>query len=277
MNLPNLNLYTVSDSSGETVIAVSKAVISQFDNITVQEYMWPLVRSKEQIDEIAAALEKKPGIVIYTIINRELREHLKLKCKDLGVKCFSPIANIIAEVCSYCGVVASKKTPEKEILSDLNYFKKIDAINFTVNHDDGQQNKDFNNADILLTGVSRTSKSPTSLYLAQRGYKVANWPIINGVEYDFSSISKPLVIGLTISIERLLQIRQYRLMGQDLKNFKNNYTDATSIKDEIKYANRIFKKNNFPVIDVTSKAIEEISAEIINLYFAKKGGHLITI
>jgi [pyruvate, water dikinase]-phosphate phosphotransferase / [pyruvate, water dikinase] kinase len=277
MNLPNLSVYMVSDSSGETVIAVTKAVISQFDNIEVQEYMWPLVRSKEQIDEIATALQKNPGIVIYTILNKELREHLKLKCSELNVKCFSPIANIISEICSYCGVLTSKKTPEKEILSDINYFKKIEAINFTVNHDDGQQSKDFNNADILLTGVSRTSKSPTSLYLAQRGYKVANWPIINGVDYDFSLIDKPLVVGLTIGIERLIQIRQCRLMGQDLKNFKNDYTDATSIKDEIKYANRIFNKNNFPIVDVTSKAIEEISAEIINLYFAKKGEHLITI
>lgn len=281
MTHANLNLYTVSDSSGETVIAVSKAVISQFDNITVQEYMWPLVRSKEQIDEVIASLEKKAGIVIYTILNKELREYLKLKCKKLNVKCFSPIANIISEICLHCGVETSKKTPEKEILSDLNYFKKIEAINFTVNHDDGQQNKDFNNADILLTGVSRTSKSPTALYLAQRGYKVVNWPIINGIEYDFSLISNPLVIGLTISIERLLQIRQYRLMGQmrgqNLRDFKNDYTDVTSIKDEIKYANRIFKKNNFPVINVTSKAIEEISAEIINLYFAKKGEHLITV
>jgi regulator of PEP synthase PpsR (kinase-PPPase family) len=277
MNLPNLSVYMVSDSSGETVIAVTKAVISQFDNIEVQEYMWPLVRSKEQIDEIATALQKNPGIVIYTILNKELREYLKLKCSELNVKCFSPIANIISEICSYCGVLTSKKTPEKEILSDINYFKKIEAINFTVNHDDGQQSKDFNNADILLTGVSRTSKSPTSLYLAQRGYKVANWPIINGVDYDFSLIDKPLIVGLTIGIERLIQIRQCRLMGQDLKNFKNDYTDATSIKDEIKYANRIFNKNNFPIVDVTSKAIEEISAEIINLYFAKKGEHLITI
>ena len=275
MKVDNLNLYMVSDSSGETVIAVSKAVVSQFDNIKIQEYMWPLVRSKKQIDDMVVSLKKSPGVVIYTILNRELREYLKDQCNKLNIKCFSPIASIIAEICSYYNIQTSKKTPEKEILYNANYFKKIEAMNFTVNHDDGQQGHDFNNADILLVGVSRTSKSPTSLYLAQRGYKVANWPIINEVEYDFSLIKKPLIVGLTISIDRLIQIRQCRLIGQDFNNFKNGYTDVLSIREEIKYAKNIFKNNNFPIVDVTSKAIEEISAEIINLYFAKKGEHLV--
>lgn len=275
MSITNLNLYMVSDSSGETVVAVSKAVVSQFDNIKIQEYMWPLVRSKKQIDDVVISLKKNPGVVIYTIINRELREYLKEQCNKLNVKCFSPIASIISEICSYYDIQTSKKTPEKEILSDTSYFRKIEAMNFTVNHDDGQQVHDFNNADILLVGVSRTSKSPTSLYLAQRGYKVANWPIINEIEYDFSLIKTPLIVGLTVSIDRLIQIRQCRLIGQDFSDFKNDYTDALSIREEIRYANKIFKNNNFPVVDVTSKAIEEISAEIINLYFAKKGEHLV--
>ncbi|RST62867.1 pyruvate, water dikinase regulatory protein [Candidatus Aquarickettsia rohweri] len=275
MSITSLNLYMVSDSSGETVIAVSKAVVSQFDSIKIHEYMWPLVRSKKQIDEVVVSLKKNPGVVIYTIINRELREYLKEQCNKLNVKCFSPIASIISEICSYYNIQTSKKTPEKEILSDTSYFKKIEAINFTVNHDDGQQINDFNNADILLVGVSRTSKSPTSLYLAQRGYKVANWPIINDVEYDFSLIKNPLIVGLTVSIDRLLQIRQCRLIGQNFSDFRNDYTDALSIREEIRYANKIFNNNKFPVVDVTSKAIEEISAEIINLYFAKKGEHLV--
>ncbi|WP_154512483.1 pyruvate, water dikinase regulatory protein [Rickettsiales endosymbiont of Trichoplax sp. H2] len=275
MSITSLNLYMVSDSSGETVVAVSKAVVSQFDSIKIHEYMWPLVRSKKQIDEVVVSLKKNPGVVIYTIINRELREYLKEQCNKLNVKCFSPIASIISEICSYYNIQTSKKTPEKEILSDTSYFKKIEAINFTVNHDDGQQINDFNNADILLVGVSRTSKSPTSLYLAQRGYKVANWPIINDVEYDFSLIKNPLIVGLTVSIDRLLQIRQCRLIGQNFSDFRNDYTDALSIREEIRYANKIFNNNKFPVVDVTSKAIEEISAEIINLYFAKKGEHLV--
>ncbi len=275
MSITSLNLYMVSDSSGETVIAVSKAVVSQFDSIKIHEYMWPLVRSKKQIDEVVVSLKKNPGVVIYTIINRELREYLKEQCNKLNVKCFSPIASIISEICSYYNIQTSKKTPEKEILSDTSYFKKIEAINFTVNHDDGQQINDFNNADILLVGVSRTSKSPTSLYLAQRGYKVANWPIINDVEYDFSLIKNPLIVGLTVSIDRLLQIRQCRLIGQNFSDFRNDYTDALSIREEIRYANKIFNNNKFPVVHVTSKAIEEISAEIINLYFAKKGEHLV--
>ena len=275
MSLSNLNLYMVSDSSGETVIAVSKAVISQFENLRVKEYMWFLVRNKVQIDKLIEDIRKNLGVVIYTIINKELRQYLKLKCQEIGVPCVSPISKIISEISNYCGIAASKKTPNKEIFTNLTYFKKIEAMNFTINHDDGQQSKNFNAADILIVGVSRTSKSPTSLYLAQRGYKVANWPIINGVEYDFSKFNHPLIIGLTISIDRLMQIRYSRLIAKDIREHNSEYTDALSIEDELKYANKLLKHYNIPIIDVTSKAIEEIAAEIINLYFAKKGRHLV--
>jgi regulator of PEP synthase PpsR (kinase-PPPase family) len=207
MSHKNLNLYMVSDSSGETVIAVTKATASLFENVKMNEYMWPLVRSEAQINELIDNVKRNPGIVIYTIINKKLREYLKSECDKISVKCLSPIAHIIHEISDYCGTEASKKTPEKEIYSNDGYFRKIEALNFTVNHDDGQKFNNFEKADILITGVSRTSKSPTSLYLAQRGYKVANWPIINKVSYDFSQFKKPLLVGLTISIDRLTQIR----------------------------------------------------------------------
>ncbi|WPX96048.1 Putative pyruvate, phosphate dikinase regulatory protein [Candidatus Bandiella woodruffii] len=267
----------VSDSSGETVIAVSKAATSQFENIEIKEYMWPLVRVKSQINQLIESIKKKPGLVIYTIINKDLRDYLKARCQETNTKCISPIGNIISEISSYCGIAASKKNPEKEIFDDESYFKKIEAINFTVNHDDGQLSQNFNEADILIMGVSRTSKSPTSLYLAQRGYKVANWPVINGIDYNLSQINNPLVVGLTISVDRLIQIRQFRLISKDIKHCNNEYTDALVAKEELKYANKIFRHHNIPVIDVTSKAIEEISAEIINLYFTKKGEHLVRI
>ena len=269
-----LDLNMVSDSSGETVIAVSKAVISQFENLHVKEYIWPLVRARTQIDRLIEDIKKNPGVVIYTIINKELRQYLKLKCAEIGISCTSPIANVISKVSDYCGVSTSKKTPDKEIFSDINYFKKIEAINFTISHDDGQQNKNFNEADILIVGVSRTSKSPTSLYLAQRGYKVANWPIIDGVQYDFSKFNKPLIVGLTISIDRLIQIRHSRLISKDIRKCNNEYADPIRVENELLYANKILKYYNIPVIDVTSKAIEEVAAKIINLYFEKKGGHL---
>jgi regulator of PEP synthase PpsR (kinase-PPPase family) len=235
------------------------------------------VRTKKQIDELSEELKKKPGIVIYTLINRELREYLKLKCTKMDVKYISAIASIVDEISAYCGVKATKTTPDKESHTDAAYLKKIEAINFTVHHDDGQQSKDFNESDILITGVSRTSKSPTSFYLAQRGYKVANWPIINNVAYDFSKFNSPLIVGLTISIDRLMQIRHCRLVSKDVLHYNNEYTDALSIKNELNYANKVFSNNNIPVIDVTSKAIEEISAEIINLYFTKKGVHLVNL
>lgn len=277
MNSPDLILYMVSDSSGETVTAVSKAAVSQFENIKVKEYMWSLVRTKTQIDKLIENIKQKPGIVLYTIISEELRQYLKLKCKEIGVPCISPISKIISEISNYCGITASKKTPHKEIFTDLTYFKKIEAMNFTITHDDGQQNNNFNKADILIVGVSRTSKSPTSLYLAQRGYKVANWPIINSIEYDFSKLTYPLIVGLTISIDRLIQIRHSRLIAKNIGKSDNEYIDALSIEDELKYANKILRYYNIPIIDVTSKAIEEVAAEIINLYFEKRGGHLVSL
>ena len=271
----HLDLYMVSDSSAETVTVVSKAVTSLFETIKFNEYMWPLVRSKSQVDELMHNIKKKPDIVIYTILDKELRQYLKSCCQELKVKCLSPISDIVDIISEYCGVSASKKKPGKAIFSDENYFKRIEALNFTIAHDDGQQNKDYNTADILITGVSRTSKTPTSLYLAQRGYKVANWPIINNVSYDFSTIKKPLIVGLFISANRLIEIRNSRLLGYDIKR-SNDYTSALAIKEEINYAKEIFLKENIPTIDVTYKAIEEVAAEIINLYFLKKGEHLVS-
>ncbi len=272
----DVDLYMVSDSSAETVIAVSKAATSLFENIKFNEYVWPLIRSEDQIDTLIKDIKAKPGVVIYTILDKHLREYLKERCKSLNIFCISPISDIVDVISKHSGISASKTTPGKTIFSDSQYFKKIECLNFAIAHDDGQQNQDYDNADILITGISRTSKTPTSLYLAQRGYKVANWPIIKDVHYDFSRYTKPLIVGLFIMPNRLTEIRSARLLGYDIKSNDNDYVSMLSIKEEVNYAKQIFLKEKIPMIDVTYKAIEEVAAEIINLYFTKKRGeHLL--
>ena len=270
-----LYLYLVSDSSGETVLATAKAVASQFQLIEITEYIWPLVRDKKQIDQLIVDIkQKQPGIVIYTIINPDLRKYLIQECADLKVECISPIDPTISAITKLSGAQISKTTPDKETFSDESYFKRMDAINFAIEHNDGQNIRNFNEADILILGVSRTSKSPTSFYLAQRGYKVANWPIINQVECSFTKFTKPLIIGLTVSLSRLLQVRTARF-GYNKYDRENEYTNYLSVKNELQYAEKLFKQNYIPIVNVTSKAVEEIAAEIINIYFQKEGVHTV--
>lgn len=271
----------VSDSSGDTVIMVGKAVMSQFENTEVKEYIWPLIRTREQVDDLLFHVKKAPGIILYTIVNDELRYYLKKECENAGTLCISVISRVIQEVANYIGDQASRKIPGKQVKLDSAYFRKMEAINYTMHHDDGQLRHDYNKADILILGVSRTSKSPTSLYLAQRGYKVANLPIINKVPYDFSDITKPLIIGLEVSADYLVRVRENRLFPKGkpsvLDANNNNYTEMFSVKEEINYANKIFRGMDIPVIDVTSKAVEEVVAEIVNVFFVKKGGHLLKV
>ena len=269
----HLNLYLVSDSSGETVFAAAKAVVSQFQSLSLAEFMWPLVRDKKHIDELTADI-KKPGLVIYTIINPELRDYLVQKCAALKVKCISPIEPTISAITMLTGVQISKTTPDKVIFSDEGYLRRMDAINFAIKHNDGQNINNFNNADILILGVSRTSKSPTSFYLAQRGYKVANWPVIYPAEYNLTNFDKPLIVGLTVSLNRLLQVRVERFSQSDFDS-SNEYTNYFSVKRELQYAEKLFKKHRIPIVNVTSKAVEEIAAEIINLNFRKAGAHTV--
>jgi regulator of PEP synthase PpsR (kinase-PPPase family) len=270
-----LYLYLVSDSSGETVFAAAKAVASQFKSLDITEYMWPLVRDKKHIDQLITDIkQKKPGIVIYTIINPDLRDYLVRQCANLKVECISPIEPTISAITRLSGVQTSKTTPDKEIFSDESYLKRMDAINFAIKHNDGQNINNYNTADILILGVSRTSKSPTSFYLAQRGYKVANWPIIYPVEYDLAKFNNPLIVGLTVSLSRLLQVRTERFSHNNYDS-SNEYTHHFSVKRELQYAEKLFKKNNIPTVNVTSKAVEEIAAEIINLNFQREGAHTV--
>ena len=273
-----INLLLVSDASGETVTTIAKAIIAQFeDQLEITEYLWPLVRSKEALDNILLKIEPNSNdILLYTLLDVELRKYLKNRCNEIGALSIFALEDIIDKIANFTKTeIKLKGIPGKYKKLDTNYYKRIDVLNFTLQHDDGNELRSVNEADILILGVSRTSKSPTSLYLAQRGYKVANLPIINGVEIDLSIINNPLILGLTISAEILTQIRYNRLMSYNINlNEKlDNYTSIENVKLELAYALNIFRKNKIPIIDVSKKAIEEVAAEIINLYAIKKDEH----
>ncbi|MFI4983708.1 MAG: pyruvate, water dikinase regulatory protein [Rickettsiales bacterium] len=269
-------LYLVSDSSGETVISVSAACFAQFEGLEVEKFIWPLLRSKLHFDKLILEVEKNPGIVLYTVANDELRAYLEAECKRVGGYAISAIGHLIEKIQGYLGVNASLQFPgAKQLLLNSEYFKRMEAINFTLMHDDGKLPKECDQADIVIVGVSRTSKSPTSLYLSQRGYKVSNIPFIPrvGIGIDPEILKKSVVIGLTIAPEHLKRIRTNRL--KDISNicFNGEYTDEQSIKDELQEARKLYTGHNWLTIDVSGKAVEEISAEIINYYYEKMGGH----
>ncbi|OCA05773.1 pyruvate, water dikinase regulatory protein [Wolbachia endosymbiont of Trichogramma pretiosum] len=271
MILKKLNLHLVSDSSGETVISVAKSALKHFRSVETIEYVWSFVKGEEQIDKILEEINRKSdehNFVICTITNDELRKYLKNNCIKLKIPYRAILSHIIREISSYLEI---EKDEKLDLHAEINneYFQRIEAINYTINHDDGQNIQDIDKADIILVGVSRTSKSPTSMYLAYRGYKVANVPFVSEIPFyfDLAKLKNKLTIGVTIDVRRLIEIRKNRLTS--INNEGNNiYADPRKVEKEIKEAEEFFRQNNWPVIDVTQRSIEEASATIIQ-YFNK--------
>lgn len=277
MNNDNdLNLYLVSDATGETVLTISNAVVAQFANITVHKYLWPMVRSKMQIDKMFEDISKLPGVVLYTIVDDELRAYMKEGCHRLNVPCISAITHVINEFAKCLESPTKRSIPGWQHAElDEEYFKKIEAINFSILHDDGQNTHDIEKADIVLTGVSRTSKTPTMLYLAQRGLKTANVPYIKDItiNVDLQKLKNCFVVGLVIAPERLRVIRTNRLLSTNSKFNIDEYTNADAIFSEIRESRQFFQQNRWPILDVSGKAIEETAAEILSMYYDKIGKH----
>ena len=247
--MKDFHLHLVSDSTGETVSSVSRAAIAQFDDIEPHEHIWPLVRTQGQLDKVLSGIESHPGVVMYTLVDKNLRDQLKSECLKRSLPCIPVLAQIIAELSTYLGIESSL-LPGRQHELDEKYFSRVDAINFTLAHDDGQATWDLQDADIILIGVSRTSKSPTCVYLAHRGFKAANIPFvdISLLPPELETLKKPLIVGLTIGSERLIQIRKTRL--QSLKQEEDtNYVDIEKVESEILASRRLFQKNKWPVID----------------------------
>lgn len=265
-----INIHLISDSTGETLTSVARAVLSQFEGVESNDFIWPLVRTKSQLDEVIESIAKEPGIVMYTILHDDLVESLKKRCYQLNIPCIPVLSRIIAEFSNYLGMNISHTIGRQHLL-DGEYFSRVDAITYTMSHDDGQSAWDLYEADIVLIGVSRTSKSPTSVYLSCRGYKTANVPFVSipTIPNTIFDLKKPLIVGLTISPEKLVQIRESRLVsiGQEVRS---DYTDIESIKHEVAESRKLFAKLNCPIIDVTNRSVEETAAKVIRLLQEKK-------
>jgi regulator of PEP synthase PpsR (kinase-PPPase family) len=266
------HVHLVSDSTGETLNAMIKAVCARFDNVTPIEHIYPLVRSPRQLERVLREIEEAPGVVMHTVVDRELRLELEAGCRALETPCLAALDPLTASLGRYLGAQLSTRVGAQHAL-DAEYFARIEALNYAIGHDDGQGGKDLEASDVVLVGVSRTSKTPTSIYLAHRGVRAANVPLAPGVPPPDSlfHLKKPLIVGLLVSPERLLQIRRNRLLALN-ENRGTNYIDPETVRDEIVAARRLFERNGWPVIDVTRRSVEETAAAVINLLNARKLG-----
>ncbi len=265
-----INLHLISDSTGETIGSVARAVMSQFENVESREFIWPLTRTLSQVEKLKESITKNPGIVMYTILQGDLIDLVQKHCYQLQIPCVPVLAPIISTFSTFLQMNVNNVIGRQHSLDD-QYFSRVEAINYTLSHDDGQAHWDLYDADVVLIGVSRTSKSPTSVYLSCRGYKTANIPFVSLETFPDSifDLKKPLIVGLMINPEKLIQIRQSRLisMGQEIAT---DYIDIESVKKEVAESRKLFARLNCPIIDVTKKSVEETAARIIQLLQEKK-------
>src|SRR5215467_14745967 len=263
--MTRFHLHLVSDSTGETVHSVARACLVQFDGAQPVEHVWSMVRTRGQVDRVLAGVEANRGVVLFTLVSDVLRQSLQDGCRRIQVPAIPVLDPVIGALASYLGR-QSRGLPGKQHLLDNEYFARIDAMTFALNHDDGQSSWGFDDADVCLVGVSRTSKTPTCLYLANRGIKAANVPFVPGVPLppELLDARHPLIVGLTNDPERLIQLRRNRL---DLLHHDDTteYTDIDAVRAEVREAPRVFLELHWPVIDVTRQSIEETAAAIMLL------------
>jgi hypothetical protein len=260
-----LHLHLLSDSTGETLEVIATACLAQFEGVDVRRHLWPMVRSEGHLDRVLDDVERRPGLVLYTLVNNTLRRELEQKTRRRGihaVAALDPVAHALSVV---LGREAAGR-PGRQHALDAAYFARVDAIQFSIAHDDGIGSENWEEADIVLAGVSRTSKTPTSIYLANRGYKVANIPLVPEAPPPPSlfSLKHPLVVGLTTNPDRLVQIRRNRLLALNQAP-ETDYVDIEAVNAELAFARRLFADNDWPVIDVTRRSIEETAFAIVKL------------
>jgi [pyruvate, water dikinase]-phosphate phosphotransferase / [pyruvate, water dikinase] kinase len=269
--LSRFHIHLVSDSTGDTVHSVARACLVQFDGAQAIEHVWSMVRTRSQIERVIAAVGSNNGLVLFTLVDDALRKTLEEGCRRLQVPAISVLDPILGALASYLGR-ESRGMPGKQHLLDSEYFARIDAMTFAINHDDGQSSWGINDADVCLVGVSRTSKTPTCLYLANRGIKAANVPFVPGAPLppELRTATKPLIVGLTNDPERLILLRRNRLSMLDHSE-ATDYTDIEAVRAEVREARRLFAEQHWPVIDVTRRSIEETAAAIYKLLARRHG------
>ena len=272
MSDPNKNIaiyfhvHLVSDSTGETLVAMMKASTAQFRNATALEHLHALVRSESQMEKTLQVIGAKPGVVLYTLVNEERRKMLESYCAKLNIPAISILDPTLSMLGRYLGSAMISEVGAQRTL-DAEYYGRIEALDYAMAHDDGQNVMGLKNADIVLLGISRTSKTPTSIYLANRGYKTGNIPLVPGAPLPtiLDEFENPFIVGLVAAPDIIVQIREQRLVGLK-QNEQTDYIDVDRVRDEMREAKRMFVKKGYKVIDVTRKSIEETSAQIIKAY-----------
>ena len=265
------NIYLISDSTGETLDRIFLALKAQFESFDYQINQFSFTRTETQIIKIIEnADNNKNSIILYTIVNNKLAKFLTEESNKKNIPCFGVLGNLILNFSKLLNQKASHEPSGQHVLNK-EYYDRIDAIQFTMNHDDGNNIKDIEKSDVILLGVSRTSKTPTSIYLANRGYKTSNIPLVNekSIPEKMTKLEfKSCVVGLTTEADRLFEVRKNRLTS--LKEGKDTeYVDIGEIRKELEKSKKIFRKNNWPTIDVTRKSVEETAASIIKIYEIK--------
>lgn len=264
------HVHLVSDSTGETLNAMARAVCARFENVLPIEHIYALVRSPRQLERALTDIEAAPGVVIHTIVDDELRAALEEGCRTLDMACIPALDPLVSALSRYLGAALTRRVGVQHAL-DNDYFNRMDALNYAIGHDDGQGGQDLDQADVVLVGVSRTSKTPTCIYLAHRGVRAANVPLVPGraPSEKLLTLKNALIVGLTISPDRLIQIRRNRLLS--LKEDRDSsYIDIEAVRQETVLARRLYERMEWPVIDVTRRSVEETAAAVLNLL---NGGH----
>lgn len=263
--MKEFHLHLVSDATGETINSVARACVIQFDQVRPVEHIWNLIRTDRQLDLVLEGIRADPGMVMFTIVDERLRRRLQDFCREVQVPCIPVLDPLINALAAYLGI-ESQRQPGRQHALDAEYFGRMAAMEFALAHDDGQSSWDLHEADVILLGVSRTSKTPTCIYLANRGIKAANVPIVSGCPLppELDMVSRPLIVGVTKDPDRLIQIRRNRLRLLN-QGESSTYVDPDLVRQEVAEARRMFGRKGWPVIDVTRRSIEETAAEIVML------------
>lgn len=268
------HVHLVSDSTGETLNAMAKAVVARFDGVIPIEHIYALVRSRKQLERVLHEIEDHPGVVLHTIVDRDLRAELEEGCRRLDMPTIAALDPLVAALSRYLGASLTTRVGAQHAL-DNDYFNRIEALNYAIAHDDGQSGQDLESADVILVGVSRTSKTPTCIYLAHRGVRAGNVPLVPTQEPPAAlfQLKKPIVVGLTVSPDRLIQIRRNRLLT--LKEDRaSSYIDTEQVRDETVRARRLFEREGWPTIDVTRRSVEETAAAVLNILHERRAAKL---
>lgn len=266
------HIHLISDSTGETLNAMARAVCARFTDVLPIEHIYALVRSHRQLDRALDEIESAPGIVMHTIVDPELRSALEEGCRRLDMLCVAPLDPVVSAMSRYVGVPLTNRVGAQHAL-DADYFNRMEALNYAIAHDDGQGGQDhLEQADVVLVGVSRTSKTPTCIYLAHRGIRAANVPLVPGRDppAELLGLKNTLIVGLIASPDRLIQIRRNRLLSLKEER-ESSYIEQDAVREEIIRARRLFERHGWPVIDVTRRSVEETAAAIINLLSGGRG------